>query len=444
MHTTEMHVPKAAGLAALGPGHPVLVTTSARDGHSALSAAQVIASHTKAPVVALSVVEESITAFNEPGYGFVSEAYDDVRANARLTALKNRVASVAGPDASWETPVRVGATERVIADEARDRQAGLIVMDSGRHNWIARLLVGETTLRTIRWAECPVLAVGSTFDHLPHVAVAAIDFSPSSIAAARESLALLSDHATLYLVHVWRRSLSDHPSERARDDEYERSLVPLFERAVRTLAAPAGVTVVTMTMLGEPAGELLAFAAAQGADLIVAGRRGRKFFERLFVGSVTTALVRGAECSVLVTPDPPLAEADELARLVSGMFESEKPEDWPAELDDFSRRNHGRRVLLEADDPSVGRRIHVRGYTLAGAAYDPNDGRAELMLGDPASPMVHLTHSMPGVKLVAVRSGPEGRDEALLIAHGGGWAMLTLTPAELPSITGRSRSAPDR
>lgn len=433
MSTTATPVPTVRGLANLGPNHPVIVATSAHDGETALRAAQIIAGHKGAPVVALSVVEPGIAPFRDPIYGEVSPEFLASRVDSRLTALRSRVTRVAGPNAAWDTSVRVGPTEAVIADEAGDRGAGLIVMDSGRHNWVARLLVGETTLRTIRLAECPVLAVGGTFEDVPRVAVAAIDFSPSSIAAARAALALLGDHATLDLVHVWRRSASDHPSERARDDAYEHSLGALFERLVSTLAAPAGVTVRTMAMLGEPAEELLAFAASQGADLLVAGRRGRGFFERLFIGSVTTALVRGAECSVLVTPDPPLADADELARLVSGVFESERPEDWPTQLDGFSRRNQGRRATLEADDPAVGRRVLVRGYAFFGAVYDHNDRRADLMLGEPGSATAHITHGISGVKVVAVRSGADGTDEALLVAHDGGWAMLTLGPAE-PSI----------
>lgn len=429
MNVTATQSPEVAELAGLGADHPVLVATSTHDGQAALHAAQIIAAHKRAPVVALSIVEASVAALYSPDYGYLSDEYEATRVGARLAAIQHQVALVAGPDASWETSIRVGSPEGAIADEARERHAGLIVMDSGRHNWIARLLLGETTLRTIRWAECPVLAVGRTFDSLPRVAVAAIDFSPSSIAAARAALALLNNDATLYLVHVWRRSGSDHPSEMERDDAYERNLDVLFARLVATLAAPADVTVRTMSILGEPVEEILNFATAQGADLIAAGRRGHGFFERLLIGSVTTAVVRGAECSVLVTPDPQLAEAERLARSVTGMFESRTPSEWPAELDAFSRRNQGRRAVLEADDPTVGRRMHVKGYGFLGAAYDRKDRRAELMLGDASAGVSHMTHSMPDVKLVAVRSAADGKDEALLVSHGGGWAMLTFAAA---------------
>lgn len=435
MNPTAALLPEVAGPQSPGPKHPVVVATSTHDGTVALHAARVIAAQCNAPVVALSVVEPAATALYQPDYRYLSPEYDAIRASARFADIRRQVAAVAGPDAGWDTPIRLGSPDAAITEEAKERDAALIVMDSGRHNWIARLLVGETTLRTIRWAPCPVLAVGATFDNLPRVAVAAIDFSPSSIAAARSALALLHHDATLYLVHVWRRSPSDHPSERERDDAYEQRLTGSFERLVATLGAPDSVTVRWLSLLGEPVDRLLEFAASHGADLIAAGRRGHGFFERLLIGSVTTALVRGSECSVLVTPDPPLAEADRLARSVTGIFETRVPADWAPELAAFSRRNQGRRTVLEADDPTIGHRIHVRGYSLLGAAYDHNDRRAALMLGESASGGVHITHSMTDVTLVAIRSAVDGKDEALLVAHGGGWAMLSFpsTDAAAPA-----------
>jgi len=49
---------------------------------------------------------------------------------------------------------------------------------------------------------------------------------------------------------------------------------------------------------------VLDFAETTDADLLVAGRQGLSFLTRLMVGSVTTALVRGARCPVLIIPEP--------------------------------------------------------------------------------------------------------------------------------------------
>ena len=48
--------------------------------------------------------------------------------------------------------------------------------------------------------------------------------------------------------------------------------------------------------------ELLAFASSHRADLVVTGAHGRTLVERLLIGSVTTKLLRAAQCAVLIIP----------------------------------------------------------------------------------------------------------------------------------------------
>lgn len=73
--TTPMPFPTVAGLAGLGPEHPVIVATTAHDGETALRAAQIIAAHKGASVVALSVVEPGIAPFRDPIYGELSPEF---------------------------------------------------------------------------------------------------------------------------------------------------------------------------------------------------------------------------------------------------------------------------------------------------------------------------------------------------------------------------------
>lgn len=407
---------------------PILVATSGQDGAASLHAAELIASHTSSRVLVLSVIEPDPTIPYDPQFGFVSPEYQATRIEIRGEDVRRQLQSATAKGADWPIDIRFGAAPAMIAEEARRQDASLVIMDSGRHNRLTRLLTGETTLRTIRRAQTPVLTLAGELEKLPGVAIAAVDFSPASITAARVALALLSDDATLYLVHVWSRSASDHPSERARDDAYEHALPGLFDRAQGILDAPPGIDFHRITLLGDPAEEIQRFAAAQGADLIAAGRRGHGLFERLLVGSTTTALVRGARCHVLVTPEPTVAEADAIARALTGVFASRAPDEWPVQLDGFSRRNHGRRVVLEVDDPHTGTQMQATGYTFVGAAYDHNDRSMQLMLGDPEEETIHLTHTVRNVTAVAVQSDQTHTDQALRIDHRGGWAMLRFTP----------------
>lgn len=433
---TELHV--AQGTLPSGAdngkraGRPIVVATRGEDGAAALRAAELLAAHTKSEVLVLSVVEPDPATPYDPQFGFVSPEYQEIRRDIRDSNVRRQVRSATAKGAEWPIDIQFGAAPMVIADEARRQNASLVIMDSGRHALVARLLAGETALRTIRRARTPVLAVVGDIEKLPSIAVSAIDFSPASIAAARAARDLLSDDATLYLVHVWSRSSSDHPSERARDDAYERALPERFARALAAIDVPPGISIHRITLLGDPVEEILSFAASQGAELIAAGRRGYGFFERLLVGSTTTALLRGAKCSVLVTPEPSAAEADALARAVTGVFESHTPDHWAAQLDGFSRRNRGRLVALEVDDPHTGTQLQAAGYALFGAVYDHNDRSVQIMLAHPGAESAHLTHVIRNVTAVAVRSDQSGVDQALRIEHRDGWMAMRFAPADHP------------
>lgn len=412
-----------------GPGRsdqPLLVAVEGRNGTAALRAAELIAARSHSKVVVLSVLEPESTAAYDPQFGFLSPEYEAARVANRHADVRQQIDGATGAGADWPVDVRFGPAAATIAEEARRRGASLVVMDVGRHGPLARLAASETALRTMRRSTTPVLAVSGEFRKLPSTAIAAIDFSPSSIAAARTALDVIAGDAVLYLVHVWSRSGSDHPSERARDQAHEHALSGLFDRVEEILRAPHGITVRRITLLGNPVEELLELARSQGADLIAAGRRGHGLFERLLVGSTTTALVRSVGCSILVTPEPTTAETDALARAITGGFASRSPDEWAVVLDGFSRRNRGRRVVLEVDDPHVGTQMQATGYALVGVSYDHNGRSAQIMLADPLHETAHLTHTIPNVTAVALRSRPTGKDDALRVDHREGAVLLRM------------------
>jgi hypothetical protein len=101
--------------------------------------------------------------------------------------------------------------------------------------------------------------------------------------------------------------------------------------------------------------------------------------------------------------------------------------EWVAELKAFTSRNAGRRTTLEVDGPELGAQHEERGYPLRGVAYDPRDGRVEIMVGDLASVDRHLTHTLAGVTDIEVQKSHDGRDLALLVAQGEVQTVLKLT-----------------
>ncbi len=410
---------------------PLLVATTGDDGTTALRAAHLLAGHWGTEVIVLSVVEPDPASTLDPQLQMLSAEYLTARMDMRQATVERQIREVLGTEATWPLHVRFGPAPQIITNEARALRASLIVMNRGRHDVLTRLFTGETTLRTIRRADRPVLAISGDWSALPRIAVIGIDFSPSSIVAARDALSMLADGATAYLVHVWSRSGSDHPSVRAQEEAYERQLPERFARVAELLEAPSEVVLRPISLLGSPVEQLARFAQAQGAELVAAGRRGHGFFERLLVGSVTTGLLRNLTRSILVTPEPSPSVADRLERSITGISTGRSPAQWAVQLDSFSRRNRGRRTVLEVDDPSVGIQVQATGHALLGVVYDPNGDEIEIMLGRPDDATSHLTHTIRDVTAVAVQSDPGGRDQALRITHRRGQALLTFLPEEV-------------
>ncbi|MEQ1690277.1 MAG: universal stress protein [Gemmatimonas sp.] len=227
---------------------------------------------------------------------------DDLRRESLLDDIRRTLSVSATGDPTWHTEVKVGSPSRTLAEEARRRGASVLVMGLGRHNPLDRLFGTETTLATLRESAVPVLAVGMNFPTAPHHAVIGIDFSAASMYAARMALRLVGANGHLTLVHV--RPRFEHPSAewQAWDVDYGKTLPPLFDEVRRQLDAPETVQIDTVTVRGDPAPAILAFAQQVNAELIALGTQRHGFIERLVVGSVATRVMRTARCAVLAVP----------------------------------------------------------------------------------------------------------------------------------------------
>jgi len=229
---------------------------------------------------------------------------DEARRLTLLDDLRRSVSIAAAGDPSWPISVLVGSPARTLASEAERRGASVVVMGIGRHNPLDRLFGTETTLATLRESRVPILAVGPNFPVAPSHAVVGLDFSVASMRAAHLALRLVAPGGQLTLVHV--RPRFEHPSAdwQAWDADYGRTLPPLFEQVSHELDVPAGVTVDTVTVRGDPAPALIAYAQQVNADLVAVGTQRHSVFERLMVGSVATRVLRTSRVGVLAVPAP--------------------------------------------------------------------------------------------------------------------------------------------
>ncbi len=226
---------------------------------------------------------------------------DESRRVSLLGDLERIVSVAEAGNTSWPIHVVIGAPPRTLAQLADQRSATLLVMGIGRHNPLDRLFGTETTLATLRESHVPILAVPPHFATPSH-AVVGLDFSAASVRAARLALRLLSPGGKLTLVHVRPRFEQPSADWQQWDAEYARTLPPLFEQLRNQLNPPAGITVDTIAVRGDPAPALLAFAQQSNAELIAVGTQRKTFVERLVVGSVATRVLRTARTAVLAVP----------------------------------------------------------------------------------------------------------------------------------------------
>lgn len=232
-----------------------------------------------------------------------------LESSRRAELLRRARAQIAACDSPVLTEdaieVRDGDPSRVISNVALEEQAPLVITGLGRHNVVDRLFGDETALRVMRVAHAPVLAVPETFPvdfrGVPRRGIVAMDFSEGSTRAAQAALQLLPAGSTVELVHVMPRE-QDLGYALIPLDEYQRSVDRNFALLRRRLTIPAGTTIEERVLAGNPAVELLAHAAETRADLIAAGSHNYGFLARIVIGSVTSKLVRGAACAVLVVP----------------------------------------------------------------------------------------------------------------------------------------------
>lgn len=420
---TVSGAPAATGVAPLDG--PIIAAVGGVDPDSVLRAARMLAPASAAGVMAVSVLAPLPVAIPGENLWMIPSDYEEERFADCAAVLSERLNAFGGPAPSWSSRVVRGSPAVALADLARAQHAAMLIVGIGRHRPLDRLLGGETALRTIQRATCPVLVVHPEFDGPFHDVVIATDFSAASVAAARAALPMLGPEATIHIVHVWEPSAALDGPRAAADEAYTKSLPERFRRFTEILEIPSDVTVKTEVREGKAAERVLDYAEMHHADLVTAGRHGRNLLQRLVVGSQTSALLRAAERSLLIAPEPPFAERDRLRLALTGSSESRDPTEWESQLRGLSQRNHGRPTVVEVDDLMFSAQVVESGYVLLGAAYDPKMKRVELTLGDAAQGARRVTRTMGLVDSVTIESDASGRDVGVRISHGSGHTALT-------------------
>lgn len=197
----------------------------------------------------------------------------------------------------WPVSVMVGSVASIVADASAEDDVRLLVI--GLPSRIGgRAPCDDAALGIVRRSRKPVFAVARSLRVPPRTAIASIDFTRSSLHAARAAIRLLAPGGTLYLAHV-------QPQLERADESlqvvYAQGIAAAFDRVVNELGAPDDVDVQPVILQGNAREELNAFAERVDADLIALGTSAPDP-TRLNGGRLSAAMLRAATRSLLIAP----------------------------------------------------------------------------------------------------------------------------------------------
>lgn len=192
-----------------------------------------------------------------------------------------------------------------IVEVAQEGDFELVVVGATGRGTLSRLLLGSTAEEVVRSCDTPVLVVPpeSPFDDVDRI-VAPVDMSECS----RASLAVAADRARaadaeLTILHTsslptgamalmeWEPSDEDRDAHR----EFTSEQMAEFLDGVDL----EGVECDTVLRFGAPFREIVDVSEEREADLIVMGTHGRRGFERMFLGSTATKVLRRLPCAAM-------------------------------------------------------------------------------------------------------------------------------------------------
>lgn len=407
------------------PVGPVIVATDAGpDSDGTIPLAQVLATHTRADVEAVSVLGPFTSSLFAADVLSVPSGGDVARRIDREAEVRAQLVRLSPDTASWPVHVREGDTAQVLVDHAMARDARVILVGRGRHGALSRFLGSDLVFRLLQLGDRPVLAVDPELVRLPGRVVIGTDFSEYSHHAARIALTMVAPDATIFLVNVGPAFEESDGVVRDRAVAYREQARGSMARMRESLQRPE-MQFEEVFLSGNAADELLRFADDTQADLVVSSTHGHGFIRRMLLGSVANGLLRGAHCSVLCVPGSAHSHAAAYVRR-SERTRAFAPGKQDAELAVFTTRNAGKPCTVLVHQPELGAQTLGHALPLVGATYDPHERTVALMFGASQLAGTHLTHRVTGVSSLELSSDLEGHDRVLRLSHGVGYTLVAL------------------
>lgn len=217
--------------------------------------------------------------------------------------------------------VLIGPAYRRVCDFATEIGADLIVLATRGHTGLARVFLGSTAERIVRFAPCPILVtrqlnpsretkarIPAQLEFSPRRILVPVDFSQCSLAGLKyAALFARAFKAKLRLIHVLfppNPVVVDRMSAIPPGlmDEGRRINAQMEMEAVAQLDFLRGMQCEMEVRTGYAIQEICAEIDRANIDLVVTSTHGQTGLKHALLGSVAEHVVRYAECPVLVVP----------------------------------------------------------------------------------------------------------------------------------------------
>ncbi|WP_405166691.1 universal stress protein [Nocardia sp. NBC_01499] len=240
-----------------------------------------------------------------PGIAFDQFDYDTYRADgiAAVAAARDFAAAAAAPvdDLDVNTFVVEAPPIPVLRDRSKD--ARLLVVGTRGIGAFRRGLLGSVSTALARHAHCPVAVIPEPEHYEPRRArgpvLVGVDGSPSSIQAIDVAFdEACHRNVALRAVLTW----SESHRYISRADRQKEGEELLSEGLAGYAEKYPDLEVQRVVTQDQPAKRLL--AEAEQAQLLVVGSHGRGGFAGMTLGSVSQAVLHGADCPVIIARHP--------------------------------------------------------------------------------------------------------------------------------------------
>lgn len=248
----------------------------------------------------------TIESLPAPDYDLPSPAGNEAIAGmlaADATAALERLAVPANVQA--QIKVEFGKADQVIDRLVRDHAADLLVIGLGKPQNLRERLFGSTADRLVRSGPCPILVVkrkeGDPYRHV----VAAIDFSPMSLAAA-QAAAQIAPMAALELVHAFEipmtfeQAMLKAGTPQVEIDRYRRAKAQAAGKELASVRSGLVVKGEIRVVRGDAATALVKLARFGKTDLVALGAQGRNTVSEMILGSVARRVLAASSCDLLL------------------------------------------------------------------------------------------------------------------------------------------------